>query len=468
MLSPYALSRGDRYGRLFPLSDAEFDLSDLRTLGLSMRSNVSRIPFARRSPPPPAGYTYAGQFVLHDLTRDDTALPRAAEQAACDTANGNQPRLDLSSLYGAGPCSQDRHLYEDDRASLKLGEVRTKRGTFFDLPLDPKTSRPLLADSRNNENLILRQIHAMFLKLHNRAVVDLRGEVLESKLFEEASRRVRWQFQWLVRFDYLPRICKPSVYRDVVLTGHRQIDWPRGSFSIPLEFSHAAARFGHSMVRSKYDLNHDSLDVALTEMIRQVHKPGALEPSLAVDWRKFFTSREPANSIDTTMAEPMFELPIEALRRFGTTVSDDNPAELAVRTLRRGAVMKLPSGQQVRDALSPGSAISDVHAEFPSYEPFKILVDLGLEERTPLWYYILLEAEVNERGARLGEVGSRLIAEVIEGALEADPTSIAHQLKRNPKWRPPAWKTARGESVNVDSFLDLAFVVGLTDAPSAS
>jgi hypothetical protein len=87
-----------------------------------------------------------------------------------------------------------------------------------------------------------------------------------------------------------------------------------------------------------------------------------------------------------------------------------------------------------------------------------------LEELTPLWYYILLEAEVNERGARLGEVGSRLIAEVIEAALAADSTSITHQLKRDPRWRPPAWKIASGELSNIDTFLDLAVATGLADA----
>lgn len=433
-----------------------------------MRSNVTRIPFARRSPPPPAGYTYAGQFILHDLTRDDTALDRAAELSSAEIVNRNSPRLDLSSVYGAGPFSQDRHLYEDDRALMKLGEAQTRNGARFDLPLDPDTSHPLLADSRNNEHLVLRQIHAMFLKLHNCAVEQLRGEVPENELFATARCRVRWQFQWLLRFDYLSRICKPSVYRDVVLEGRRQIDWPRGKFSVPVEFSHAAARFGHSMVRLKYDLNHDNLDVALAEMIRQVHKPGALPPSSAVDCRKFFTNREPANSIDTTMAEPMFELPVEALRRFGPSVSEDNPAELAVRTLRRGTAMKLPTGQEVRALLAPGSSISDLSREFPGYEPRKMLVDLGLDEQTPLWYYILLEAEVNERGAHLGEVGSRLIAEVIEGALEADPASIVHKLRRDPKWRPSAWKTANGELLKIDSFLDLAVATGLADVPDTS
>lgn len=468
MFSPYALSSRDRYCRLFPPSTERFNLSDLRTLGLSMRSNRTRIPFARMSPPPPAGYTYAGQFILHDLTRDDTALPHAVDRQACDTVNCNQARLDLSSLYGGGPFSKDRHLYEKDHASLKLGALKTSRGVSFDLPLDPQTSRVLLADSRNNENLIVRQTHAMFAKLHNSAVDALRSDVANDELFAAASERVRWQFQWLVRFDYLQKLCNPAVYRDVVVAGNRRIGWPRNDFSIPVEFSHAAARFGHSMVRVKYELNRENPEFELTKVISEVHKPGALHPSLAVAWQKFFTTREPANNIDTAIPEPMFQLPVEALRRFGAAISDDNPAELPVRTLRRGLEMKLPSGEQVRDALCPGSKISPTPAEFPNYQPEKILVDLGLKGRTPLWYYVLLEAEVNERGANLGEVGSRLLAEVIEGALDADPASVMSQLKQNPKWRPPKWRTPTGASIHIDTFLDLAVAVGLADDPNTA
>jgi hypothetical protein len=468
MFPPYARSSRDRYCRLFPPNEERFDLSDLRALGLSMRSNRTRIPFARMSPPPPAGYTYAGQFILHDLTRDDTALQDVVDRQACDTINCNQARLDLSSLYGEGPFSKDRHLYAEDHASLKLGSVRTKQGESFDLPLDPKTSRPLLADSRNNENLIIRQIHAMFLKLHNRAVDALRGEVAEDDLFVEARQRVRWQYQWLVRFDYLQRLCNPAVYRDVVLAGNRLIDWSQDDFSIPVEFSHAAARFGHSMVRVKYELNRENPDFELTRVIGEVHKPGPLSAALAVAWQKFFTTREPANNIDTAIPEAMFQLPIEALRRFGPVISEDNPAELPVRTLRRGMEMKLPTGEQVRDAFCPASLISTAIPEFPNYKPGEIIVDLELEGRTPLWYYILLEAEVNEHGANLGAVGSRLLAEVIEGALSADPTSVVWPLKRNPKWRPPIWKTPRGDSIYIDKFLDLAVVVGLADVAGTS
>jgi len=431
-----------------------------------MRSNRTRIPFARKSPPPPAGYTYAGQFILHDLTRDDTTLRQAAYQNASETINYNRPCFDLSSLYGQGPFSKDRPLYEEDHASLKLGAAHTTQGASFDLPLNPRTSKAMLADSRNNENLILRQIHAIFLKLHNRAVASLRSEVSQPDLFDQASRLVRWQFQWLVRFDYLPKVCNPAVYRDVIANGNRLVEWPTDQFSIPIEFSDAAARFGHGMVRPKYDLNRKNLDVALSKIISEVHRLGPMDPSLAIDWQKFFTNREHANHIDTAIPEAMFELPAEALHRFGAIISEDNPAELPIRTLRRGATLKLPTGEQVRDVLGSAS-IADVSAEFPNYKPAKVLADLGLQGRTPLWFYILLEAEVNERGANLGAVGSRLLIEVIEGALQADPDSIVWQLRRDPKWRPPKWETDTGESVRIDSFLDLAVAVGLADASSA-
>src|ERR1700730_3036867 len=463
MFSPHALSSQDRYCRLLPPNNDPFDQSVLRALGLSMRSNETPMPFSRRSQPFGAGYTYAGQFVLQDLTRDDSTLLQASDREAGETVNLNQPSLNLSSLYGDGPRSKDDYLYESDHASLKLGAARTKRGVTFDLPLDPGTSRPLLAESRNNDNLILRQIHAMFIKLHNNAVDRLRGEIAHGELFEEASRRVRWQYQWLVRGDYLQRLCNPSVYRDVIMEGNRRIAWPAEGFSIPVEFSHAGARFGHAMVRAKYDLSRDNLDVSLEQIMREVHKSGALDPAFAIDWRRFFTPRQVAGIIDTTIAEPMFELPIEALRRFKVPISHDNPAELPVRTLWRGAAMKLPAGEQLRDALCPESEIADTSAEFPDYKPTKILSDLGFAGRTPLWYYILLEAEVNERGVNLGALGSRLLAEVIEGALRADPTSMISQLERDPKWRPEKWDTPAGESIYIDNLIDLAVVVGLSN-----
>jgi Animal haem peroxidase len=143
-----------------------------------MESDVTRMPDKPGPPPPPkVAYTYFGQFIVHDLTRDDTPLFQNPLPEPDAVLNHRTPFLDLDSLYGRGPFSEDSDLYEADGASLKVGIVKTEHGQTFDVPLDPSTSQPLLADDRNNENIIIRQIHAIFLKLHNMAVAELRGSV---------------------------------------------------------------------------------------------------------------------------------------------------------------------------------------------------------------------------------------------------------------------------------------------------
>ena len=67
----------------------------------------------------------------------------------------------------------------------------------------------------------------------------------------------------------------------------------------------------------------------------------------------------------------------------------------------------------------------------------------GLAHQTPLWYYILKEAEVQESGLRLGQVGSRILAEVFVGLIQGDEASFLNVF---PKWKPTvaALGTANG------------------------
>jgi hypothetical protein len=90
-----------------------------------------------------------------------------------------------------------------------------------------------------------------------------------------------------------------------------------------------------------------------------------------------------------------------------------------------------------------------------------------LETRIPLWYYVLLEAEVNGHGRTLGTIGSRIVAEVVEGALRHDPDSIVQQLRCNLDWRPAPWATSKGPTP-VDQLYDLAVVVGLAEPVAKS
>jgi hypothetical protein len=422
----------------------------MKALGLSMRDKPT-LPLTLQKPPPDVGITYLGQFVMHDLTRDDTPLGRKPLDPA-DVINHTTPFLDLHSLYGAGPLSDDCYLYEDDRTALRIGLICTKAGIPFDLPIDARINKPLLADSRNNENLFIRQIHAMFLKLHNIAVADLRGTVPAELLFQAARCRVQLQYQWMVR-EFLVHVCNPGVYKEVVGQQKHKIDWGE-QFAVPVEFAHAVARFGHSMVREKYSINSQHFDIPLLTIFRETRKDGPLDPDFAIDWRIFRST--PAHSIDTSVIGTLFELGPKLVQPFVESLGWVESLKLPVRTLYRHITMGLPTGEEVRDFFDRTAVLTPP----ANYDPFKALNELGLRGKTPLWYYILLEAELNEGGANLGPIGSRLLLEVVEGALRATADSILPHIEQDPAWRPEEWKIPSG-TIPINTLLDLAIVVGL-------
>jgi hypothetical protein len=445
----------------------------LETLALSMRSNCTPIPvdLIQGHAPPPIVVTYFGQFVDHDLTFDSTPLREAGSCEPIYTINNRTPWLDLDHLYGDGPrSSRHWHLYESDDASFRVGHSPFG-GEPFDMPFT-HDGRPALVDERNGENVIIRQIHAMFLKLHNVAVRELPISLPPRERFDRARDRVRWQYQWLVRSWYLREICHPEVYEAVIEKGDRRIDWLRDGFAMPVEFSLAAMRFGHSMVRPEYRLNSlppeksGSGVIPLTDLFGVKNKE-LLDSRLKVDWS--LLSKENAMSIDTALVEPLFKLPDEDINLFVRTPIPHPPNALAFRTLSRGAAMRLPTGQQVTAALGE-SVIAETPPEYKA-DPWGPLHSVGLAEETPLWYYILLEAQLDPGtrtagatkiggvGATLGRVGSRIVAEVIEGSLQLDPTSFLRRKELG--WKPEPWTTADGKQIEVKSLKNVARVVAV-------
>ena len=459
MFRPFLPSAIDRYSRLFEPVTPPFDPKIMVALGCSMEREGTRIPFGDQTTTVPAGYTYFGQFIDHDITRDDTLLENAGKQSPAQTVNGGEGQLDLDHLYGEGPASPVyADLYEADGASFKLGDVQTGNGEKFDLPLNEK-GEPASVDDRSSENIILRQVCVLFMKLHNVAVQESPPTLPPAKRFEAARERVRWQYQWLVREDYLFRICSAQIFREVIGNGNRMIDWQTDGFSIPVEFSQAAFRFGHSMVRPAYILRNHGGSVSLTDLFSGPECSGAIHVEHAVDWNKFLTvGLEASMAIDTTIAEPLANLPPDHLHHLVTADAPPMPPQLSVRTLVRGAATGLPTGEEVATALGRAPLRA---GKPPGYaeDPWKTLDDFGLTEKTPLWYYVLLEAELEQRGGRLGTVGSRLVAEVIDGSLRADPDSF---LSRNGVgWVPPPWKRRDGKLIPIRRLIDVAGVVGL-------
>jgi hypothetical protein len=189
------------------------------------------------NPAIPAGYTYLGQFVDHDITFDPTSkLQRLNDPNAL--RNFRTPRFDLDSLYGAGP-SDNPFLYEDEGefAGVKLLVGRRLDQPAFrgaearDLPRNWQ-GRALIGDPRNDENNIVPQLQLAFIDFHNAVVDRVKAEegLSGQPLFEEAQRQVRWHYQWVVVHDFLKkRLVAPSSprpRRPATRCAGKGLDWP--------------------------------------------------------------------------------------------------------------------------------------------------------------------------------------------------------------------------------------------------
>jgi hypothetical protein len=420
----------------------------------------------------PAGYTYLGQFIDHDLTFDATSVTLGDDVSPAEMLQGRSPSLDLDSLYGAGPADPDSaKFYADDR-HLKIGKTdaigpdAAKVG--FDVPRagtgpNKRAKRaPLIPDRRNDENLVVAQTHSAMIRFHNRVVDTLGGNVPAAQRFRRAQRRVVRHYQWMIRHDYLPRIVEAGVLDDVFTNGRKVFEVganPLDMPTMPVEFSVAAFRLGHSMIRESYNWNRrfddgsGSLDLLFTFSGTSGDLGGGirLPSNWIADFRRLYDFSEagradlvvPAQKfnramrIDTRLVDPLKNLPTGSFG--GPAVPFDDPrANLAFRNLSRASMMKLATGQQMVDLMrSKGVAVQALTRNQilagnggADLSALSGTVRNNLVARTPLWFYILREAETN--GGKLRGVGARLVAETFHRAMEGSRFSIV----RNPEFRP--------------------------------
>jgi hypothetical protein len=102
---------------------------------------------------------------------------------------------------------------------------------------------------------------------------------------------------------------------------------------------------------------------------------------------------------------------------------------LARRNLLRGYHLSIPIGQSVAAAMGVAPLSADELRLGNSDSLNEVLQGNGFIERTPLWYYVLKEAEVRANGNSLGELGSRIVCETIIGQLFNDPDSYVKQRR---------------------------------------
>jgi hypothetical protein len=441
----------DKFGYLTPkaIRDATklpFDLATQTLLGKlgDFMADVSRGAGAESTIP--AGYTYFGQFVDHDITLDISST-LDTQVDATTINNMRTPSLDLDSVYARGP-ALDAFLYAfptsgpPTAVKMQLGSNRQTgnggpggAGGFggmqaqrdFDVPrvinpLDPAltTNTAIIGDPRNDENLIVSQFHHTMLKFHNQVVDGLVATGFSGDIFVEAKKIVTHHYQWAVVHDFLARVCGTAAVSNALSTVVAPVN---SAFSMPVEFAVAAYRFGHSMIRDQYWVNFVQINASLGDVFSFARSPNLpILSNWVVDFNAFFTTgftvpvNNKAKKIDSVMAPGLDTLP-------GFT---GLMAMLATRNLRRGLALGLPSGQGVAQhyGIAPMSA-AQLKQGLPAGEAALLDSNGGiLLSKTPLWYYVLREAMVLNNGNQLGPVGGRIVAETFVRMLKRNPDSF--------------------------------------------
>jgi len=436
-LPPFAADTPDVRAALLDIGKAKGIMDAGDDLKQTPKDLIVKPEFSKKnsdSPTMTAGFTFLGQFLDHDMTFDPTSsLERQADPE--HVSNFRTPSLGLDNVYGAGPGASP-HLYDQTNGYSFLVEPMGTPGKF-DVPRNSQMVA-LIGDPRDDENVIISQLQLAFLQFHNRVVDHVRTKIklnAPDQVFAEAQRIVRWHYQWIVVHEFLRRTCGDAVVDDVLANGRRFYKWHNEPF-IPVEFSVAAYRFGHSQVRPSYRANFTG--EGGQPFFAMIFKPepssatdpddlsgGHRAPRRFVDWPTFFDFGDgnvrPNKKIDTTLSTALFHLPGSVVANPDPKV---NPPSLAQRNLLRHLTFSLPSGQRVARAMKMDVLSQGDLAELKPH---------GMDDRTPLWFYILREAAVVENGLRLGPVGARIVAEVFIGLLQGDRSSF---LSQDPDWEP--------------------------------
>lgn len=509
--------RQGSYGRLFrTLPPWGSDIPDAAVLDRSIKSLAQILTAPEEDLPEehtvlPAGYTYLGALITHDMTFDSATL-RQREIDPDRLHNFRTPALDLDCIYGRGPLDQPYLYQRENFAKFLIGEGLS--GLEPDLPRIGTTA--VIGDPRNDETILLSQLHLALLRFHNEIVdwlvptqqssalsqepVSDTSVAFRWNLFATAQQLVRWHYQWILIYDFLERILDPEVYQRLlkVVEGHSSSRDPDLRFFrptndpyIPLEFSGAAFRFGHSMSRPAYRLNRSLQNSYRDQVLEQtdglipifadrddprnrlaMNKPGAfanrgelldlsggrkLPIGWQVDWREFFDSDlsypyQRSMRINSRFAAELNQMPNEN----GSRLAAEGVPLLPYLDLQKGVVLQLPSGQ----ALAAAMRLPKIYTN----EELGIAPEIGCRE-APLYFYILKESEIQFRGLRLGRLGSEIVGEVIVGMILFDSGSFASV---NPAWKPTLGpRSGEFRMADLLSFTAADFAPERTDDPAA-
>jgi hypothetical protein len=464
------------FGRMFPtLKPLAVDDPALTELANAMK-DANPGSDTGNNPAIPAGFTYLGQFVDHDITLDLTSIgDKEADPTAVE--NFRTPALDLDSIYGLGP-DGSRQLYARNRgdADGKTPGPKLLIGRTINVPLGGVTGNlrndlprspegfALIGDHRNDENLAVAQTHLAMLKFHNKVCDRLAsaGKPPEA-IFTEARQIVTWHYQWMVLHDFVERLTAKGIVATILEQGRRFYRFKKTPY-IPVEFSAAAYRLGHSMVREAYSHNRiftpGGVTPATLDLLFQfTGLSGGIVGDLApdpptaptpipvlssnwiVDWRRFYQVAANPAGVPLNASRKLDPFVVPALHTL-----PGGGGSLPFRNLKRGVMLGLPSGQDVATAMNIADPLTP--EQIATGPDGAVAKKHGLHLKTPLWYYILKEAEQRGHGERLGQVGATIIAEVFVGLVHGDHRSYLWMKGKN--WKPELPSQKPGEFTMAD------------------
>ncbi len=425
------------FTRMFPYAEAtNFDKSKLIKLADRLQESYLRLKG------PLAGYTYFGQFIAHDLThlKGSEETSHGNPEALADLELICTPTLDLSGVYGEGFFDPAIRV-ERETGKFSLGycqKTKTKLIYGGDIPRGPN-KEPQIADPRNDANLILAQLHLQFLKLHNLIVDDFSvrsPELNPIEKFNSARVQLILLYQEAVFFDYLKKMLNPMTWRKIILQNNSYV-WehkPPNPLEMPIEFSAAAFRFGHTMLRKRYDVQQ-GVRLNLDSVLKHTGLLGLggtqfLQSKKQVNWNLFFDLSSNQRVTLANGIRPSTSLDINVPGRPKLS------GPIGLKNLLRGNQVGLPSAQNIiNDITEHYSVDPEIKPSLLAREEInpkdtneKPIMDESIAsvftENTPLWYYILAESLNEQDGKRLGKLGSLIVAETFKNVLQESTPSI--------------------------------------------
>lgn len=439
----------------------------------------------------PSGYIYLGQFIAHDLSH----------------SGKNNRYLELETVYGDG--FNDPQVAVDKlTGTMMIGKTIASAEfseSFNDLPRHSNKS-PWIKDERNEENLIIAQLHLQFLKAHNYFVhkIDQDAQPYDvppkpEELFESARQQLIHHYQQIVLFDFLYTVMDPDCWHAIIFN-ESELDTPTksqsNSFIVKQACLGAAFRFGHTAIRPKYVINEQlrGTELDLIEILQLTGRGGLkgherLPQQYCVDWRMFFNIPFTPPPSKFNLARPI----APSVNPLLSSIPCLSHGNLATRDIKRNKDFRLPSAQSLIRRLREVSPQLSQRLQLKLLGEHQLNIPvtlrysskenqqhaLGLQSnvtqgetrlldalanankqqlisQTPLWYYFLVESQALHQGRALGTLASIVLGQTIKDNIRNSSLSILASKPSGPRYIKPS-KEIYGQLKT--RFLDLLMAV---------